>query len=140
MLLLTVQLQTNLLQAHSSEKHAFPLSIQNNSTHAAHQPWIPQDGGAALSHVVLSFEEVLQPFHGFTRALAFFQHEQLSEYCYLPPHACARQCTGILCAAGSRQVPQQVCATEWGGRGVVGSREDIGALRIHTHIGTGLKK
>lgn len=137
---LTVQLQANLLQAHSSEQHALPLAVKNHPAHAAHQPRIPQDGGAALAHVVLSFEEVLQPLDCATLALAFFQQEQLSEDGDLPPHPGGRQRAGVLGAAGSRQVPQQVRTTERGGGGVVGPGKDIGALWIHAHVGTGLEK
>lgn len=137
---LTVQLEADVLQAHSSEQHALPLSVENHTTHAAHQRWIPQDCGAVLGHVVLPFQEVLQPFYSPTLALTFLQQQQLSKYCYLPPHTGRRQRSRVLGAAGSRQVSQKVRPPERGGWRVVRPREDIGALWVHAHIGAGLKE
>uniref|UniRef100_A0A3P9ASD3 Ig-like domain-containing protein n=1 Tax=Maylandia zebra TaxID=106582 RepID=A0A3P9ASD3_9CICH len=34
----------------------------------------------------------------------------------------------------------EVCATEWGSRGVVGPGEDVGALWVHPYVGAGSKK
>lgn len=70
---LTVQLEADVLQAHPSEKHSLPLSIENDSTHTTHQCWVSYDSGAVLDHVVLVLQEVLQPFDGSSLGVTLLQ-------------------------------------------------------------------
>lgn len=127
-----------MVEAHSSEQHSISLSAEHHATHSSHQAWVLADSGTVLRHMVLPFQEVLQPLHGaasrLPRFLSFSQKQQLSEDRYLAPHPSLGQGTGVAGAAGARQASEKVGASERRGRGVVGPGEDVRVCGVDSHV------
>lgn len=100
---LTIQLQADVIQAHSSEQHSISLSTEHDSAHSAHQAWVLPNSGAVLCHMVLPLQEVLQPLHSVAsrlpRLLSFPQQQKLGQYSYLPANPGLGQGTGVAGAA-----------------------------------------
>lgn len=79
---LTIQFQTDVVQAHSSEQYSIPLSTQHDPAHSAHQAWVLANTSTILRHVVLPLKEVFEPLHSaaskLSGLLSFPEKQQLS--------------------------------------------------------------
>lgn len=88
--------------------------------------------------MVFSLQEVLQPLHsaasGLPRLLSLSKKQQLGQDCYLASNPGLGQGSGVAGTTGAGQATEEVSASQWCGRGVVGPGEDIRICGVNSHI------
>lgn len=135
---LTIQLQTDVVQAHPPEQNSVSLSAQDDPADAAHQARVLTYSGTVLSHMVLPLQEVLQPLHGapsqLSGLLSFSQEQELGQDCHLTANPGLCHGAGVSSTAGTGEAAEEVGATQRSGRRVVGPGKNVRVGWVNPYV------